>query len=446
VREYSELFAPTDPTVSITSRASQSTPLLLGVKTEDFRSAAYSVQERLNSKDSVQYTHSAVMKRKAEQPFCEERDYKEHGLSAKLVKHPRFESMTLIMIVVNSLWLGVEADYNKEPILCQAPWVFQVVDNIFCIYFTVELMVRFFALQHKARALRYGPFLLDTFLVIVMVWETWVQVFVYLLLQRETGMGGLLKSALSLRVLRIVRVLRVLRASRSMPVLLTFIDGMVKGVKAVATSMVLLIGVIYIFAILFTQLLGDTPPFQSSFGTVLTSMHFLFLTALCSIDKNFIIQMLDAGWMCWLIWLFFILVANLTIMRMLTGVILSLVQDVNGQNKDHGRKLEMMRAICTMVDQNNDDRISREEFKNLANHPDLMERLIESGVDLGFFVKTMLEEWPEGDEDVPVTHMVTQMFKCRGSNPATLEDMLKQNRSQERRMAAHLEKALRERP
>lgn len=452
VPEY-DLLASMEPSqlamtpMSIPSRSSRSTPLLQHnrpdhhVRTEDFRKSAYMTQERFN-----QGTHhrspSHIKKRRESMPFIEERDYKENGLFARLIKHPRFESVTLIMIVVNSLWLGVEADYNKYAILCEAPWIFQVVDNIFCTYFTIELMVRFFALKHKGKALRNGPFLLDVFLFIVMVWETWVQVLVYLIFQRRTGMGGFLKSSLSLRVLRIVRVLRVLRASRSMPVLLTFIEGMLKGVKAVATSLVLLIGVIYIFAILFTQLLGGSPPFQSTFGTVLTSMHFLFLTALCSIDKNFIIQMLNAGWMCWIIWLLFILVANLTIMRMLTGVILSLVQEVNGKNKDTNRKNDMLQTVCLMIDSNDNGYITREEFKALANRHDLMERLVEAGVDLGFFVETMLDSWPEDDEEVSVGHMVTQMVKCRGANLATLEDLLRQNRSQERRIAARLEKAL----
>jgi len=252
----------------------------------------------------------------------------------------------------------------------------------------------------------------------------------------RTHQHGFPSQWLSLRVIRIARVLRFARARKLwevMPELLTFAEGMVLGLRAVATSLLVLVGVIYVFGITFTQLLGDTEVGKGCFETVLMSMHFLFLTALCSIDKNFILKMLDAGWLYWLLWLSFLLIANLTIMRMLTGVILNQTNAVNAKWKDQSKKLAMEKQLwetLSQLDEDNNGMVSEGEFTLLFQNPALLEQLSKLEVDLHTFSDAMLEDWPAGDASI--SHIVEKAFTYRGSNTATFRDVIDSRRAQQK--------------
>ena len=50
-----------------------------------------------------------------------------------------FENLALLVIVLNALWIGVEVDINDSG-TSQTP--FFVVENIFCVLFTAEIVIR----------------------------------------------------------------------------------------------------------------------------------------------------------------------------------------------------------------------------------------------------------------------------------------------------------------
>merc|ERR1712203_327852 len=172
---------------------------------------------------------------------------------------------------------------------------------------------------------------------------------------------------------------------------------------------------------------------KGSFETVLTSMHFLFITALCSIDKNFIIKMLEAGWLYWILWLAYLLIANLTIMRMLTGVILNQTNQVNAKYKDQHKRLAMEQALNGILSQLDDDhsgKVSKKEFRLLLQNPALLERLSDLGVDLQTFTEAMLESL--ADKDATISYIVEKALAYRGSNEATIRDLVESRRTQEK--------------
>lgn len=253
---------------------------------------------------------------------------------------------------------------------------------------------------------------------------------------RTVHIGGFIKSSPVLRLLRFARFMRFARTAKmwfAMPEILTFVEGMLKGMRVVAKTLILLAGTIYMFAIVFTQLLGDMEEGKDCFETVLMSMHFLFVTALCSIDKNFIFKMLNAGWIYWILWMAFLLTANLTIMRMVTGMILNVVTTVNNKYKDYAQKCSLEHEISKLIaalDHNETGSISKDEFETLVHNEHIMEDLVELGVDLSFFVENMLSEWPS-DAKVPISSIVARTFHLRGSNAVTLADAIRSSRHQE---------------
>lgn len=356
--------------------------------------------------------------------------YKDVGWCVEVATHPYFRALTLAVVLFSVLWIAVETNYVKSEDLFGTPFVFSVVDMVLCAFFSFEVAVRIGAIQRKRVILR-GPFLmLDISLVFITAWETWVQVLCNIYKGRAHEHGSV--QWLSLRVIRMARVLRVARSRRFteiMPELMTFVDGMKFGLRAVATSMLMLMCVIYVFGIAFTQLLGDTETGKGCFETVLTSMHFLFITALCSIDKNFILKMLDAGWLYWFLWLSFLLIANLTIMRMLTGVIMNQTNAVNANWKDQSKKLAMEQQlldVLSQLDADNNGVVSESEFRVLFQNTGLLEQLSNLEVDIHTFLEETLRNWPNGD--VFISYIVEKAFAYRGSNTATFKDILETRR------------------
>eukprot|EP00971_Amphidinium_carterae_P236813 4700043-Amphidinium_carterae.1 len=141
--------------------------------------------------------------------------------------------ITLAVIVLNAIWMGVDADLNDAEILLDAAPVFIVAENLFCMYFTVEVVIRFYAFEHKRACLRDSWFLFDTALVILMVFETWVMTGLMLALHVRSGEGIFSNTAVlrSFKLLRLTRLTRMARLLRSMPEMLIIIKGIVSAIR-----------------------------------------------------------------------------------------------------------------------------------------------------------------------------------------------------------------------
>ena len=44
----------------------------------------------------------------------------DEGCAQKIARHPWFDNLTIMVVMANSIWLGVDADLNQEPILFNA--------------------------------------------------------------------------------------------------------------------------------------------------------------------------------------------------------------------------------------------------------------------------------------------------------------------------------------
>jgi hypothetical protein len=173
--------------------------------------------------------------------------YHTTGFYAWLAKHHLFENVTLGVISLNAVWMGIDADWNDSMTLFNAHPVFQVAEQLFCIYFSFELYIRFMAFETKFRGVRQisvkfpvyvpawmldGWFMFDSLLVFMMVFETWVFTMI------ETVGGGDGGSPLPvdtsiLRLFRLLRLSRLTRMLRSLPQLMILIKGMVTAMKSV---------------------------------------------------------------------------------------------------------------------------------------------------------------------------------------------------------------------
>eukprot|EP00441_Pelagodinium_beii_P015355 CAMPEP_0197657966 /NCGR_PEP_ID=MMETSP1338-20131121/44956_1 /TAXON_ID=43686 ORGANISM="Pelagodinium beii, Strain RCC1491" /NCGR_SAMPLE_ID=MMETSP1338 /ASSEMBLY_ACC=CAM_ASM_000754 /LENGTH=201 /DNA_ID=CAMNT_0043234459 /DNA_START=23 /DNA_END=625 /DNA_ORIENTATION=+ len=108
--------------------------------------------------------------------------YWETGCSQFIAKHYIFENVTLAVISLNAVYIGVDTDWNKDvPMsasssrdLTDSPIGFFACEQAFCVYFTIEWIVRFCAFRNKCDCFFDAWFVFDSIMVILMVGETWV--------------------------------------------------------------------------------------------------------------------------------------------------------------------------------------------------------------------------------------------------------------------------------
>lgn len=357
--------------------------------------------------------------------------YKDSGIFQLVARHDLFHSMALLVIAMNTIWIAIETDYNHAEILCEAPMVFQVMDNFFCSFFLLEIVIRFMAFRKKFHAFRDGWFTFDFSLVALMIWENWVLVFLYLM-WGVTSLDSPKGSSL-LRLFRLVRLVRVARAGRllsSAPELLLLAKGILAAVRSVLAVLCLLSLVIYVFAVIFTQLLAGTEVGAGSFDNVPQSFNTLMLQVLCGASTDFINKLLVANWMYYVLMLLFLLVALLTIMNMLIGILCGVVADITESEKEASFIAEVerqIRFIAEDIDVDNNGTIDKDEFETILKDPKITQRFYELGVDIvgaadfAKFIFTDVDELSFGD----FTHLVSQF---RGSKVASIKDIMEMRR------------------
>lgn len=251
----------------------------------------------------------------------------------------------------------------------------------------------------------------------------------YLLMGSSPQGANRAKSATILRIFRIFRLSRVARTARllnSCPELMILARGMMVAVRSVVSILLLLLLVIYIFAIIFTQLLSAAEIGAGRFDSVLVSMNFLLLQVLCGFDVDFINAMLAAGFWYYATFLLFLLIASLTIMNMLIGILCDVVATVANVEKDEAFSRELdsqVTELAEMLDKSGSGTITHEEFDEVLSNPYLAQSLDDLGVDVvsisdyAAFIFSQCEELTYQD----FLHMVSQF---RGAKDATVKDMM----------------------
>lgn len=370
--------------------------------------------------------------------------YHATGYCQAVARAPWFTNITLAVILFNTLWIAVDTDLNHAQVILDANPVFQVADNMFTLFFLLEISVRLFAFKDKSFAFTDANFVFDFCLVDIMVWETWVNP---LLILTAGGRGQeLLPSNTSsffrvLRLLRLSRAFRATRLIRYVPEVMFLAKGLAAAIRSVLAVLGLLFVVIYVFAILFVQMLG--PPagekdFMDTFPNVLHSMNFLFTQVLCGFDADFHVRVLAKGLIFYLFFVIFQMLASLTIMNMLIGVLCDVVSTVAETEKEQSfiQDVEQhLQLIQTRLDSDGNGFIEEKEFQGILEDKLMTKELDELGVDvvsLADFAKFLFRQTEEITH-AEFRHMVLQF---RGNKNVTVKDLVDMRRFVSQEMIA----------
>eukprot|EP00927_Polykrikos_kofoidii_P031277 TRINITY_DN26923_c0_g1_i1.p1 TRINITY_DN26923_c0_g1~~TRINITY_DN26923_c0_g1_i1.p1 ORF type:complete len:611 (+),score=122.11 TRINITY_DN26923_c0_g1_i1:249-2081(+) len=317
--------------------------------------------------------------------------YYEEGCMQKIARSSVFSNMTLMTITVNALWIGFDAECNDSrvndlpiagcPVQPSDDQFWRTGENMFCLFFTWELLIRLGAFKRKWWALRDHWFKFDSILVTFMVVETWILPLVH-------GSGDALGDVSLLSMLKLLRLTRMVRLMRSVPELVTLMKGMAIAARSVGYTLLLLLIFMYIFSIVFIQQLEDTnvARLKVDFKDIFNTMWTLLLAG-CLLDDITSVAnpLLEDGFFMAAVFVCFVLVASLMVLNMLIGVLCAVVTAVAAAEKEKVLvtyvKSKLMNTLM-QLDEDGNGTISKAEFDELTHFPEAISAFQDLGVDL----------------------------------------------------------------
>jgi hypothetical protein len=315
-------------------------------------------------------------------PYRVEHYLRHEGCAQAVVRSSKFQALTALMVCFNALWIGIEEDRNDEVNMYDAEPFFIICAEFFVVYFLFEWIIRLVAFAKWRDAFRDGWFKFDTFLVACMVLDTWVLMVILKLTNKENKSVTLPTNPL--RVLRLLKLTRMARLMRAFPELITMIKGLIRSLRAIASTCVLVILLVYVWGIVLHMLLKDEDEFNAqiekdsdmSFKTLLNAMWLLIMNGTLLLDNA---APLMTG-MMWgkdmslvisaYLFILFVFLTAILILQMLIGVLCDLVSQVNIEQQNAyavGIIKQELTARLLQVDGDGDGHITREELSKVIN-------------------------------------------------------------------------------
>jgi len=353
--------------------------------------------------------------------------YRKDGFAQRCVRHVAFETAAFVLICINTVWMSVEIDLNPSPVLHRSPPVFQVVGHMFCALFLLEFVVRVMALKSKWLALKEPWLILDAVLVTLIVFETWI-LGLFMVSTGNTG-GGNFEALVAFRALRLLRVLRLARLLRGLPELMVIVRAIGIALRAISVVLLLLALIVYVGSIVFRVLMEGTALGGLRFASVPEAMTTLLLEVTLSGTRGGPVVR-EAGSehpIYGAALLLFALLANVTIMGVLGGLLVQTVKTVAEVEKEE----HQIRRAAKALDEVWDDITYNETEKNVISEGQLRmylsmgegtKVLQEVGVDLeglGFVSGFVFEQHGGYLTKPQLMHMVVDL---RGNNTAKVKD------------------------
>lgn len=216
---------------------------------------------------------------------------------ARLVESKAFQNSIIGVIVFNSIMLGLE---TSDAIVARAGSVLDVLDQVILVIFGVELLLRLYA--HGLRFFR-DPWSVFDFLVVAV---------------------SFVPASGWLSVLRTLRIVRALRLVSAVPGMRRVIAGLLSAIPGMISIILLLGLVLYVGAVLATELYGATAP--DHFGHLGDSLFTLFQVMTGEAWPDIAAQVMPTHPTAWIFFVLFILTSTFVVLNLFTAVVVSAME------------------------------------------------------------------------------------------------------------------------
>lgn len=330
----------------------------------------------------------------------------------KLLKSNLFELILGATIISNAVWIGIEIDWTAGNPTAQTPVGYLVVGYVYTAVFAVELWLQLLA---YGRAFFYGMpcqqlcwNYLDLVIVISSLFEVVLDVLAATVTQQQQADSsgdnstvdmGNLRIVRMIRVTRLMRLLRIGRIVKFMRALRMLVFSIISTLKSVFWSMLLLVIIIYVFAILLTQAVsdhimavefGDQEEFldeatlsklDDHWGSVSESMLSLFMSICGGVSWYDVVRPLRDLNKVWLfVFLIFITFVYFAVLNVVTGVFCQSAIESTQNDQDAmiqafiaNKQLytSRFRSLFKRIDEDESGVITKEEFLHHVNDPEV---------------------------------------------------------------------------
>ena len=226
-----------------------------------------------------------------------------------LVETSWFQNTIILLICINGITLGL---VTSEAIAAWGGGIIPLLNQIIIAVFVVELGLRIVAWGPRFFLSPWSLF--DFFIVAI----------------------ALLPAGGAYSVLRALRILRLLRLISQLGNLRVIIESLLRALPGIGWIGGLLMLIFYVFAVMGTELFGDS--FPQLFGSVGLSMYTLFQVMTLESWSEAIARpvMEDHTW-AWVYFVTFILISAFTVLNLFIGIIVNSMQSLHWEEEEDKR-------------------------------------------------------------------------------------------------------------
>lgn len=313
--------------------------------------------------------------------------------AASVVADRRFDAFIIMMIMTNSIIIGLQADQEIQNPLDPPPEFYRIANLVFIVVFTTELILRIIVeqvsfLSYHSPKIGWNVF--DSFLVSIALIEEFLVAFA-----TSTPDMSVMRI---LRTMRIVRGLRIVRVFAFFRDLRIMVAGIMYSMQSLVWAMLLLIGIMFLFSVCLLQFVIQEHVAQSTddqsiislnkdeyqemmkyFGTLLRTIYTLYCSIVGGVDwgeaANPLMQLsapLGLLYSC------YIAFAILCVLNIITGVFVENASKTSAEDGDMVMIEEMenrtvwlqeVKEIFDTFDGDKDGVLDKEEFTDhLQDH------------------------------------------------------------------------------
>jgi len=307
---------------------------------------------------------------------------------ARIVRSVYFDWASAILLASNAILIGFQVENRLSSLSDETPATYEILNTIYGLLFLAELIARICADGYKKYFTGYS-WCWNWFDFIVVSLQV-IEIIAAMAVLEEGGavpkyliLGRLVRVA---RIIRVVRVIRVMRFFRAFRILLTMIFGTMKNG---AWATLLLVLIMYIFAIVFTQSLSDHlidlggqslrekeeySDLMFYYGSMPRAILTLFKSIIGGVDWEVVLLPLSkVGWVLGLLFLGYISFVQLAVMNVVTGLFLQSAIEQAQSDQEHVIQLRLaekqnfvdrLHYLFHELDSSNDGCISLSEFES----------------------------------------------------------------------------------
>ena len=226
--------------------------------------------------------------------------------AAQWVESRPVQNIIIVLILINGVTLGME---TSDILTQRYGTVLHWLDTLVLSVFVLEIAVKLFAYRWRF----FGD-----------AWNVFDFIIVTIALIPSSG------------PLTVLRVLRLLRLVSMIPRLRMVVEALLRSIPGIASIAGLMVIVFYVFAVMATELFGDS--FPQWFGSIGASMYTLFqIMTLESWSMGIVRPVMEAYPYAWVFFVPFILIATFTMLNLFIAIIVNTMQSMHESSHQEGQ-------------------------------------------------------------------------------------------------------------